>query len=81
MHSIETGIIVAIAMFFFMSFLSFTFLRETNISKEILSKHKTECEEYVKDNKKKYKPELVNNILNIINDVKIGGDENVTENE
>ena len=66
MHSLETGIIVSIAAFFFFSFLTFTFLREGNISKEILTKYETERQYYERGYKKGYNPELANNILNII---------------
>lgn len=78
MHSLETGIIVSIAAFFFISFLTFTFLRERNISNEIIEKYKSECMEYKENNEKKYKPELIYNILNIIIE---GGSEYVRENE
>ena len=66
MHSLETGIIVSIAAFFFFSFLIFTFLREGNISKEILSKTEKEKSSYQIDDTKKYSPEQSFNILNII---------------
>ena len=66
MNSLETGIIVSIAAFFFFSFLIFTFLREGNISKEILSKTEKEKSSYQIDATKKYSPEQSFNILNII---------------
>ena len=66
MHSLETGIIVSIAAFFFFSFLTFTFLRETNISKEILVKSETEKASYTINGERFYKPELINNIASII---------------
>lgn len=66
MYSLETGIIVSIAAFFFFSFLSFTFLRETNISNEIKEKVREEKIEYEKGEEKKYNPESLNNVLNII---------------
>ena len=66
MHSLETGIIVSIAAFFFFSFLTFTFLRETNISKEILIKSETEKASYTINGERFYKPELINNIASII---------------
>ena len=66
MHSLETGIVVSIAAFFFLSFLTFTFLREVNISNEINEKYKVEREEYQNGRLKKYNPEVINNVLNII---------------
>lgn len=66
MHSLETGIVVSIAAFFFLSFLTFTFLREVNISNEINKKYKVEREEYQNGGPKKYNPEVINNVLNII---------------
>ena len=66
MHSLETGIIVSIAAFFFFSFLTFTILRETNISKEIVLKNETEIASYSINGKKEYNPELINNIISII---------------
>ena len=66
MHSLETGIVVSIAAFFFFSFLTFAFLRETNISKEISIKTETEKAAYKVDGKKNYNPELINNIVSII---------------
>lgn len=66
MHSLETGIIVSIAAFFFFSFLTFTFLRETNISKEIALKYESEKTNYTIDKRKDYNPEYINNIISII---------------
>ena len=66
MHSLETGVILSVAAFFFFSFLIFTFLRETNISKEILEKYEKERNMYIADNKKNYNPEYIKNILDII---------------
>ena len=66
MHSLETGIVVSIAAFFFFSFLSFTFLRERNISNEIVVKLEEEKSYYLVGRDKGYNPELFNNILNII---------------
>lgn len=66
MHSLETGIIVSIAAFFFFSFLTFTFLREGNISKEILNKLDKEKKSYQVGDIKEYNPERSLNILNII---------------
>lgn len=66
MHSLETGIIVSIAAFFFFFFMSFTFLREENISKDICKKINNEVKEYSLGGEKKYMPELINNIASII---------------
>lgn len=66
MHSLETGIIVSIAAFFFFSFLTFTFLREGNISKEIMRKLEQEQKSYQVGLNKTYNPERSFNILNII---------------
>lgn len=66
MHSLETGVILSVAAFFFFSFLTFVFLRETNISKEILEKYEKERNMYIADNKKNYNPEYIKNILDII---------------
>ena len=66
MHSLETGIIVSIAAFFFFSFLTFTFLRETNISKEIALKYESEKANYTIDKRKDYNPEYINNVISII---------------
>lgn len=77
MHSLETGIIVSIAAFFFFSFLSFTFMRETNISKEISKKYENERKSYEMNGEKDYNPELINNIISII---KEGSDKNDGDN-
>ena len=66
MHSLETGIIVSIAAFFFFSFMTFTFSREGNISKEIAYKIESEKKNYQIGNDKEYNPERSLNILNII---------------
>ena len=66
MHSLETGIIVSIAAFFFFSFLTFAFLRETNISREISTKIEMEKNSYKENGKKNYNPEFINNIISII---------------
>ena len=66
MHSLETGIVVSIAVFFFYSFLSFAFLRERNITSEIAEKVKKEQSFYTINQKKDYNPELINNIVDII---------------
>lgn len=65
MHSLETGIVVSIAAFFFFSFLTFTFLREGNISKEILDKCSVEKSYYEKGEKMNYSPEVIMNIVDI----------------
>lgn len=65
MHSLETGIVVSVATFFFFTFLTFTFLRESNISKEILVKYEEEKEHYQIGKKKNYNPELINDVVNI----------------
>ena len=65
MHSLETGVVVSIAAFFFFSFLTFTFLREGNISKEILVKFEEEKSYYQIGKKKNYNPEFVNDVVNI----------------
>lgn len=66
MHSLETGIIVSIAAFFFLSFLTFTLLREVNVSKELSKKCEEEKYEYQLTSKKNYNPEFISNILDII---------------
>ena len=66
MHSLETGIVISIAMFFFLSFLTFTFLREGNISKEINDKLVLEKSAYEMNGEKVYNPERSFNIMNII---------------
>lgn len=66
MHSLETGIIVAIASIFFLTFLVFTMKREVNVSNEIKEKIKVEEKEYSANAEKKYSPEIINNIIDII---------------
>ena len=66
MHSLETGIIVSIAAFFFFSFLTFTFSRETNISREISTKIEMEKNSYKENGKRDFNPEFINNIISII---------------
>lgn len=78
MHSLEAGIIVAIAAFFFLSFLTFTFKREVNISKEIKAKTEEEMLAYKKGEKSKYSPDVLNNIIDITIE---GGNQYVGENE
>ncbi len=65
MHSLETGIVVSIAAFFFFSFLTFTFLREGNISREILIKCEEEKNYYQIGKEKNYNPELISAVINI----------------
>ena len=77
MHSLETGIIVSIAAFFFFSFLSFTFIRENEISSELANKAKEEKIEYTVGESKKFNPELIKNIVSII----VEGGQNDTRNE
>lgn len=57
---------MSIAAFFFFSFLTFTFLREGNISKDIVIKLESEKKNYQLGNDKEYNPERSLNILNII---------------
>ncbi len=66
MHSLETGVIISIAAFFFFSFLTFTFLRERNITSEIAGKVIKEKSHYEMNKKKDYNPEFINNIVDII---------------
>lgn len=66
MHSLETGVVVSIAAFFFFSFLTFTFLRESNISKEVSDKYVKEKAGYEIGNTKSYEPEILNDVVNII---------------
>ena len=73
MHSLETGIIVSIAAFFFFSFLTFTFLREGNISKEIQIKLDEEKKSYQMESEKTYNPERSLNIINIILEGELNG--------
>lgn len=65
MHSLETGVVVSIAAFFFFSFLTFTFLREGNISKEILEKCSVEKSYYEKGKEMNYSPEVITDIVDI----------------
>lgn len=65
MHSLETGVVVSIAAFFFFSFLTFTFLREGNISREILFKYEEEKSHYENGKKKNYYPEVIYDVVNI----------------
>ena len=65
MHSLETGIVVSIAAFFFFSFLTFTFLREGNISKDIVEKCSVEKSYYEKGKKSNYSPEVITDIVDI----------------
>ena len=65
MHSLETGIVISIAAFFFFSFLTFTFLREGNISKEIQNKCSVEKSYYEKGKKMNYSPEVITDIVDI----------------
>ena len=73
MHSLETGIVLAVAAFFFFSFLTFTFVREGNISNELINKFKKERQGYELNGKKIYNPELSFSILNIILEGKSDG--------
>ena len=77
MHSLETGIIVSIAAFFFFSFLSFTFIRENEISSELANKANEEKVEYTIGESKKFNPELIKNIVSII----VEGGQNDTRSE
>ena len=77
MHSLEAGIIVSISAFFFFSFLTFTFRREQNISKELIEKAKNEAALYSIENKKFYEPEKIKNILSIVKEM----DENYGGND
>lgn len=65
MHSLETGIVVSIAAFFFFSFLTFTFLREGNISREVIDKYNVEKSYYEKGKKMNYCPEVIVNVVDI----------------
>ena len=77
MHSLETGVVVSLAAFFFFSFLTFTFLREGNISKEILIKYEEEKKYYQIGEKKNYNSELINDVVNIfVEEEKIFNGEN-----
>ena len=78
MYSLETGVIVSIAAFFFFSFLTFTFLRERNITNEIAEKASVEKSHYEIDKKKDYYPEFINNIVDIVTEgdkINVGSDE------
>lgn len=77
MHSLETGIIVSIAAFFFFSFLSFAFIRENEISSELANKAKKEKIEYTIGESIKFNPELIKNIVSII----VEGGQNDTRSE
>lgn len=66
MHSLETGIIISIAAFFFFSFLTFVFLRETRISNEILKKAEAEKKEYMINCENGYRPERINNVISVV---------------
>lgn len=77
MHSLETGIIVSIAAFFFLTFFTFVFTRETNISKEINTKVVNEINVYKENAERGYSPEIINQIIDILIE---GGNENVGEN-
>ena len=66
MHSLETGIVVSIAAFFFFSFLTFVFLREENIVKEINGKIAVEESQYDETGKNTYRPEVICNVSDII---------------
>ena len=65
MHSLETGVVVSIAAFFFFSFLTLSFLRESNISKEILVNVSNEKSHYEVGGEKDYCPEVISDIVNI----------------
>lgn len=67
MHTIETSIIISIVMFFVFSFLSWTFKKELNISKEINTCLATEISNY-KNETSDYIPQNVKNITNVILD-------------
>lgn len=76
MYSLETGIVLTIAVLFFYSFLTFTFLRETNISKEVMNKYESEKSNYEIENDNDYNPEIIKNICDIVGEEKLldGGD-------
>lgn len=69
MHSLETGIILAITMFFFYSLLLFTFRREVNISNEISEKIKVEESKYSVGGERTYMPEIINNGVAVITEL------------
>lgn len=76
MHSLETGIIVSIASFFFFYLLTFVFLRENNISQNIKEKYESEALMHEINNENDYKPDKFNNLLSIFEE-----DKNVRENQ
>ena len=69
MYSLETGIVLSVAALFFYSFLTFTFLRETNISREVLNKYESEKINYEIGNDN---AQLLNRFL-VENDVDVLG--------
>lgn len=71
MYSLESGIVLSVAVLFFYSFLTFTFLRETNISKEILNKYESEKSNYEIENDNDYNPEVLKNICDIVGEEKL----------
>lgn len=71
MYSLETGIVLSVATLFFYSFLTFTFLRETNISKEVLNKYESERTNYEMENDNDYNPEVLKNICDIVGEEKL----------
>ena len=71
MYSLETGIVLSVATLFFYSFLTFTFLRETNISREILNKYESERTNYEMENDNDYNPEVLKNICDIVGEEKL----------
>lgn len=71
MYSLETGIVLSVAALFFYSFLTFTFLRETNISREVLNKYESEKINYEIGNDNDYNPEIIKNICDIVGEEKL----------
>lgn len=71
MYSLETGIVLSVATLFFYSFLTFTFLRETNISREVLNKYESERINYEMENDNDYNPEVLKNICDIVGEEKL----------
>ena len=71
MYSLETGIVLSVATLFFYSFLTFTFLRETNISREVLNKYESERTNYEMENDNDYNPEVLKNICDIVGEEKL----------